>query len=78
MADNVAADELRLLIERVERLAEEKKGISQDISEVFQEAKSRGFDVPAMREILKKRAMDADKRKEREAIVETYQLALGL
>ena len=75
---NVAAGELRQLVERIERLTEERKAIQDDIRDVFGEAKARGFDVPAMREILKQRAMEKHKREERAAIVETYQLALGL
>ena len=75
---NVAAGELRQLVERIERLTEERKAIQDDIRDVFGEAKARGFDVPAMREILKQRAMEKQKREERAAIVETYQLALGL
>ncbi|WP_066795122.1 DUF2312 domain-containing protein [Sphingomonas soli] len=77
MTENIAADELRLLIERAERLIEEKKGIQDDIKDVFAEAKSRGFDVPAMRWSISQRAIEKHKRDEQEAIRETYQLALG-
>lgn len=79
MADgNVAADQLRLFIERVERLSEEKKGIADDIRDVFAEAKGQGYDPATMRQIIKERAMDKDKRDEREALLETYRAALGL
>jgi uncharacterized protein (UPF0335 family) len=77
MADS-AADQLRLLVERIERLSEEKKGIAEDIRDVFAEAKSRGFDVPALRECIKLRAIDKQKREEKQAIVETYGVQLGL
>jgi uncharacterized protein (UPF0335 family) len=76
--DNVAADMLRLFIERIERLREEKKGIADDIRDVFAEAKAQGFDKPAMREILRLREMEPHKRLEWDALVETYRSALGL
>ncbi len=75
---NIAGDELRLLIERAERLIEERKGISEDIRDVFAEAKGRGFDGPAMKECIKLRAMDREKRAEKEALVELYGTQLGL
>ncbi|KFL47668.1 hypothetical protein IL54_3095 [Sphingobium sp. ba1] len=78
MSDNVAADQLRLLIERIERLREEKKGLAEDEKDVFLEAKSTGFDAPTMRAILKLRAMDAHKRQEAEALLATYAAALGM
>lgn len=78
MTDNTTADQLRLLVERIERLTEEKKGISDDIRDVYAEAKSVGFDAPAIRECIKLRAMDRDKRAEKEALVELYGTQLGL
>lgn len=72
----VAADRLRSLIERIERLEEEKKGIQSDIRDIFAEAKSAGFDVKAMRTILKLRKMNAADRDEQEVVVETYRKAL--
>lgn len=75
---HVAADELRLLLERVERLKEEAKGIADDIKDVFSEAKSRGYDPRAMRELLKERAMKREERQEREAILSVYREALGM
>jgi uncharacterized protein (UPF0335 family) len=74
----VAADELRLLIERAERLEEEKKAIADDIKDVFAEAKVHGFDVKALRTIVRMRKQDANERKEQEAILETYLHALGM
>ena len=68
----IAADKLRSLIERIERLEEEKKGIADDIREIFAEAKSDGFDVKVMRTILKLRKMDAADRDEQEMLIDTY------
>ena len=75
---NVSADMLRLLLERIERLEEEKRGISEDIKEVYSEAKSNGFDVKVMRQIVKLRRMETHVRQEWEAVLETYKDALGL
>lgn len=75
---NVAADELRLFIERIERLEEEKKGISDDIRDVYSETKSQGFDVKIIRQIVKLRSMETHDRQEMEAILDTYKNALGL
>lgn len=76
---NVSADQrLRLFIERAERLLEEKKGISDDLSDVYKEAKGQGFDTKAMKAVIKLRAMKRDERQEAEAILDTYKTALGL
>jgi uncharacterized protein (UPF0335 family) len=75
---SIAADELRLLIERIERLEEEKKAMAQDISDVYAEAKSRGYDGKAMREVVRLRKLDNNTRQEAEAILDTYKAALGL
>lgn len=74
----IAADRLRSLIERIERLEEEKKGISSDIRDIFAEAKGAGFDVKTMRTILKLRKMNAADRDEQEFLIETYRKALDL
>lgn len=71
-------DRLRLIIERVERLEEEKKGINDDIKDVWAEAKAVGYDVKAGKEIVRLRKMKPDDRAEREAILDTYKAALGL
>lgn len=71
-------DRLRLLIERVERLEEEKKGIADDIRDVYAEAKAVGYDAKIMRQIVKLRKMKPDDRAEMEAILETYKAALGM
>jgi uncharacterized protein (UPF0335 family) len=75
---NVAADQLRLLIERVERLEEEKKGIGDDIKDVYLEAKATGYDPRIMRQIVRLRKMPAHDRQEMEAILQTYLAALGM
>lgn len=73
-----AADQLRLFIERVERLEEEKKEISDDIRDVYAEAKATGWDTKIMREIVKIRKMEKDARQEHFAVLDTYTKALGL
>lgn len=75
---NIAADQLRLLIERWERLDEEKKGISDDQKDVMLEAKATGFDTKIMRQIIKLRKMQPHDRQEMEAILQTYLAALGM
>lgn len=77
-AGSIAADELRLLIERIERLEEEKKAMADDIRDVYAEAKSRGYDARAMRQVVALRKMETNARLEREAILDTYKAALGL
>jgi uncharacterized protein (UPF0335 family) len=73
-----AKDQLKAFIERVERLEEEKKAISDDIRDVFAEAKGNGYDVKALRTIIRLRKQDKDERMEQEAILETYMHALGM
>lgn len=77
-SENVSAEQLRLYIERVERLEEEKKGILDDIKDVYAEAKSTGFDTKTMRQIVRDRKMEKHHRDERDALLETYRAALGL
>ena len=74
----VAAEELRLLIERIERLEEEKKAIADDVKDVYLEAKSRGYDTKTMRAIIRLRKMEAHARQEADALLETYKAALGI
>ena len=74
----IAADRLRSRLERIERLEEEKKGISSDIRDIFAEAKGAGFDVKTMRTILKLRKMNAADRDEQEFLIETYRKALDI
>ena len=75
---NVAADQLQLFIERIERLEEERKGMSDDIKDVYNEAKMQGYDAKTMRAIVRLRKMEKDARDEADALLETYRQALGL
>jgi uncharacterized protein (UPF0335 family) len=81
-ADSPAArftkDLLKAIIERIERLEEEKKTISDDVSDIYSEAKGNGFDVKALRTIIRLRKQDANERAEQETILETYMHALGM
>lgn len=74
----VAAGELRQFIERIERLEEEKAALQDDIKDVMAEMKGRGYDIAAVRAILKLRKQDPDERQEAEAILELYMNALGM
>lgn len=78
MSDIIAADQLRLFIERIERLEEEKKGIADDVRDVYSEAKGQGYDSKIMRQIVRLRKMSVNDRQEMEAILDTYKAALGL
>jgi uncharacterized protein (UPF0335 family) len=71
-------DQLKAFIERIERLEEEKKAIGDDIRDVYAEAKGTGFDVKALRTIVRMRKQDVNERKEQEALIETYLHALGM
>lgn len=73
-----AKDQLKAIIERIERLEEEKKATGDDIRDVYAEAKGNGFDVKALRTIVRLRKLDTDKRKEQEAVLETYMQALNM
>ena len=75
---NVAADQLRLFIERIERLEEEKKGIADDVRDVYAEAKSNGYDTKTMRKIVALRRLESHVRQEADALLDTYRNALGL
>ncbi|MBQ1611958.1 MAG: DUF2312 domain-containing protein [Alphaproteobacteria bacterium] len=74
----IATDRLRSLIERIERLEEEKKALGGDIRDIYAEAKSAGFDVKIMRTIIKLRKMNASDREEQEYLLDTYRKALDL
>ena len=76
--ESVAGDQLKAFIERIERLEEEKAGISGDIKDVFAEAKGNGFDTKVMRKLLSMRKRDYAERQEEEAILELYMQALGM
>ena len=73
-----AKDQLKAIIERIERLEEEKKTISDDIRDVYAEGKGNGFDVKALRTIVRLRKQDPNERQEAETILETYMQALGM
>ncbi len=80
MADvgGIAAERLRALVERIERLEEEKAALSADIREVYGEAKSSGFDVKTLRQVVRLRKLDHADRQEQEALLDLYKRALGL
>jgi uncharacterized protein (UPF0335 family) len=78
MSDIIQADQLRLLIERIERLEEEKKGIADDIKDVYGEAKAVGYDPKIMRQVVRLRKMERNAREEAEALLDMYKTALGL
>ncbi len=71
-------DQLRLFIERIERLEEEEKGVKEDKRDVYSEAKSQGYDQKIMREVVRLRKMSPNDRAERDAILEIYRAAIGL
>ena len=73
-----AKDQLKAIVERIERLEEEKKTISDDIKDVYGEAKGNGYDVKALRTIIRMRKQDANERAEQETILDTYLQALGM
>lgn len=78
MSEQVAAERLKLLIERIENLTEEKQGLADDIKDVYSEAKSAGFDPKAMKQIIRLRKQEKAEREAEEAMVELYKDALGL
>ncbi len=75
---NIAADRLKSFVERIEKLEEEKKAIGADIRDVYSEAKGTGFDVKAIRQIVKLRKMDSAERDEQETLLDVYKQALGM
>ena len=74
----VAKDHLKAFVERIERLEEEKKALGDDIKDVYAEAKGNGFDIKALRTVVRLRKQDPDERREHETILETYLHALGM
>ncbi len=75
---NVSAEQLKLFIERVESLEEEKRGIADDIKGVYSEAKANGYDTKTMRALIRLRRLDSNARAEQQALLDTYMAALGL
>ena len=78
MTEQVANERLRLLIERIETLEAEKKGIADDIKDVYIEAKSAGFDAKAMKQVVRLRKKEKAEREAEEAMIDLYKTALGL
>jgi uncharacterized protein (UPF0335 family) len=74
----IAGDRLKSFIERIERLEEERKALSNDIKEVYAEAKGTGFDTKIMRQVIRLRKMDKDDLDEQEALIDVYKRALGM
>lgn len=73
-----AKDQLKAFVERIERLEEEKKALTDDIRDVYAESKANGFDVKALRSVVRLRKQDVNERNEQQAILETYMHALGM
>jgi len=80
MADvgGIASERLRTIIERIERLEEEKAALAEDIREIFSEAKAAGFDVKILRQVIRLRKLDSSDRQEQEAILDLYKRALDM
>jgi Uncharacterized protein conserved in bacteria len=76
--NSIAGDQLRSIIERIERLEEEKRELAEDVKSIYQEAKSNGFDAKAIRKIVALRKKDAEERRQEEAILELYMHAIGM
>lgn len=74
----IAGERLRSFIERIERLEEEKKGLQDDIKDIYAEAKGVGFDTKIMRQVIRLRKMEKDDRQEQDALLELYKAALGM
>jgi uncharacterized protein (UPF0335 family) len=77
-ATRFAKDQLKAFVERIERLEEEKKATSDDIRDVYAEAKGTGFDTKALRTIVRLRKLDTDERREQQEVLDTYLHALGM
>lgn len=74
----IAGDQLRSLIERIERLEEERKATAEDVREVYAEAKAAGFDIKVMRQLVRLRLLDSAEREEQEALLDIYRHAVGM
>jgi uncharacterized protein (UPF0335 family) len=77
-ATRFAKDQLKAIVERIEKLEEEKKATSDDIRDIYAEAKGNGFDAKALRSIVRMRKLDSDERREQQEVLETYMHALGM
>ena len=78
MNPSISNQQLRAFIERIERLEEEKKNLTQDMSEVYSEAKSNGYDIKIMKKIVALRKKDTNERLEEGILIDTYLVALGM
>ena len=78
MTHSVARDQLRTIVERIERAENEKKEIAEDIKDIYLEAKSNGYDVKTLRRVVRMRKMEAAEREEQEAMLDLYLTALGM
>lgn len=76
--NSINRDQLKSIVERIEKLEEEKKANAADIRDVYAESKGNGYDVKAIRTLVRMRAQDVDERKQNEAVLETYMHALGM
>ena len=76
-ASGVAADRLRSIVDRIERVESERKNLGEDIKEIYAEAKSSGYDLKALRQLIRERRLTDDEREEREMLVEVYRRSLG-
>ena len=76
--EGIAREQLKSIVERIERLEEEKQALADDIKEVYAEAKANGFDTKTLRTVVKLRKEDANERQEREALLDLYMHALGM
>jgi uncharacterized protein (UPF0335 family) len=74
----IAADRLRSLVDRIERLEEERKALGSDIKDIYQEAKSAGFDVKVLRQLIRMRKQEAAEVEEQETLLDLYRRALGM
>lgn len=77
-SDGIASDRLRSIVERIERLEEERKALSSDIKDIYTEAKSAGFDPKVLRQLIRIRAKDAEEVEEQETLLDVYRRALGM
>lgn len=75
---NIAADRLRSIIERIERLEEERKALASDIKDIYAEAKSAGFDVKVIRQLIRIRKQEPAEVEEQETLLDVYRRALGM
>jgi uncharacterized protein (UPF0335 family) len=78
MTSRASRDQLKAFVERIERVEEERKALSDDLRDIYAEAKGNGYDTRAMRVIVRKRKLDQDERLNQEQLVETYMIALGM